>query len=94
MWRWVAIGIIGVSLYGPAVQAQSDRQERWEWLYAQRGGSDREDERRRDRRGEERENRRERERPQREMLSPDERRELNRDLQRANREIYRRGRER
>jgi Ni/Co efflux regulator RcnB len=95
MWRWVAIFIIGVSLYMPAVQAQSDRQAREEWVVAQRRDYDRDDERRRDRRSEQRENRRqEQERPRREMLSPDERQELNRDLQRANREIYRRGRER
>jgi len=77
-------------------QAQSDSWQRGSWLQQVRDRGDRND------RGDYRSDRgRSREpsqgrQPDRERggsMTPDERRELNRDLQRANREFYRKGRE-
>ncbi|MPZ44057.1 MAG: hypothetical protein GEV05_11745 [Betaproteobacteria bacterium] len=96
MWRWMAIAALAWCIGLPAAQAQpADRDD--PLVVAQRDrdrDAQRRDNRRDNRRGEQRERRREADRQQRESLTPDEHRELNRDLQRANREIYRQGRER
>lgn len=95
MRRWLLIVALLCGLYVPGTQAESPDREGWRVLAqrsqerdAQRGGNRRDEERER-----RRERRQEADRQQRQYLTPDERRELNRDLQRANREIYRRGRE-
>jgi hypothetical protein len=96
MVRWVAMAALVLGLVAPGAQAQFDVPDSWRSV-AQR--YDRENARRGDRREERREDRREdrrradRDRDQREWLTPDEHRELNRDLQRANREFYRQRRD-
>ena len=93
MGRWVLIAAAACCIGLPTAQAQAallaDRV-----VVAQRDRGDRDAQRRDNRRGEQRERRREADRQQREYLTPDEHRELNRDLERANREIYRKGRDR
>jgi hypothetical protein len=96
MWRWLAIAALAGCLGLPAARAQSAARDD-QLIVAQRDrdrDAQRRDNRRDHRRDSQRERRREADRQQREWLTPDEHRELNRDLQRANREIYREGRER
>ncbi|MGH8635516.1 MAG: hypothetical protein ACREUX_04975 [Burkholderiales bacterium] len=96
MWRWLAIAALAWCVGLPAAQAQAGDPD-GRLIVAQRDrdrDAQRRDNRRDKRRDEQRERRREADRQQREALTPDEHRELNRDLQRANREIYRQGRER
>jgi hypothetical protein len=91
MWRWMAIAAL---LWGgcmPAAQAQNDARDSSRILVQR--ASDRDNSRRSERRDDRREERRRADRDPRERLTPDEHRELNRDLQRANREFYRKGRE-
>ena len=100
MWRWMAIAALMWGVCVPAAQAQYDARDGWRILVQRtydrddsRRSERREDSRRSERRDERREERRRADRDQRERLTPDEHRELNRDLQRANREFYRKGRE-
>lgn len=92
--RWlIAVLAVWVCLW-PAAHAQYDPGKRGPWL---QDGRDRRDARdSRSDRGRGREGSPSRQ-PDRERgggsLTPDERRELNRDLQRANREFYRKGRD-
>jgi hypothetical protein len=93
MGRWVvtaALLLLGVA--APSAQAQFDVADGWR-VVAQRA-YERDNGRRGERRDERREERRRADRNQRESLTPDEHRELNRDLQRANREFYRKGKDR
>jgi hypothetical protein len=98
MWRLLAVAVLAGCLGLPAVQAHSADRDGRLIVAAQRDrdrDAQRRDNRRDHRRDSQREGRREADRQQRgEWLTPDEHRELNRDLQRANREIYRQGRER
>ena len=91
MWRWMLVAALLWGAALPAAHAQSDAGESWTIL-AQRA-YDRDDARRSERRDDRREERRRADRDPRERLTPDEHRELNRDLQRANREFYRKGRD-
>jgi hypothetical protein len=95
----LAVLIVAAWCVVPApAQAQSDDAAVGWRVFAQRGqdryDDRRSDRRRSDRRDERRERRREADRDQRDSLTPDEHRQLNRDLERANREIYRQGRDR
>lgn len=95
MRRWLPVVALLCGLFMPGAQAESLDREGWR-LLAQRS-QDRDAQRgnyRRDEQRERRERRREADRQERQQLTPDERRELNRDLRRANREIYRQGRDR
>jgi hypothetical protein len=92
MRRWMIAAALACSVGLPPALAWAERADE-PLLVAQRG-QDREAQRRDERRDQRRERRREPDRQQREYLTPDEHRELNRDLERANREIYRKGRER
>jgi hypothetical protein len=98
MWRLLAVAVLAGCLGLPAAQAQSADRDGRLIVAAPRDrdrDAQRRDNRRDQRRDSQRERRREADRQQREeWLTPDEHRELNRDLQRANREIYRQGRER
>jgi hypothetical protein len=98
MWRLLAVAALAGCLGLPAAQAQSADRDGRLVVAAQRDrdrDAQRRDNRREHRRDSQREGRREADRQQRgEWLTPDEHRELNRDLQRANREIYREGRDR
>jgi hypothetical protein len=96
MWRWMVMAVVLWVAGLPAAQAQYDGRDGWRILVQR--GYERQDSRRGERRNDERRNdqreqRRRADRDQREALTPDEHRELNRDLQRANREFYRKGRE-
>jgi hypothetical protein len=92
MWRAIVIAGLAWCLGLPA--APSHAGDSGAAIVVAQRGQEREAQRREGRREEQRERRRESDRPQREYLTPDEHRELNRDLQRANREIYRKGRDR
>jgi hypothetical protein len=94
MGRWVVMAALVLGILAPSAQAQFDVPDTLR-MVAQRYDLDnaRRGERREERRDERREERRRADRNQREWLTPDEHRELNRDLQRANREFYRKGRD-
>lgn len=77
---------------GSSAQAQYDRDQRGPWMQGRERG-DRGDSRSDRGRGRDNSQGRQSDRERGGSLSPDERRELNRDLQRANREFYRKGRE-
>lgn len=79
-------------LSGP-LQAQYDGGARGPWMQQGRERGDTGDNRADRSRGRDDSQRRPPERDRGGSLTPDERRELNRDLQRANREFYRKGRE-
>jgi len=91
MWRWLLLWAALLLALPSTAAAQYDHGQRT--IYAQSGqrgdSADRPDRSRSRDDGQAR--RSDRERSQR--MTPDEHRELNRDLQRANREIYRKGRE-
>lgn len=92
MRSWLLTAMLCGCIGLPAAHAQAgysgDR-----LIVAQRD-RDRDAQRRDNRRNDQRERRREADRQQRDALTPDEHRDLNRDLERANREIYRKGRDR
>ena len=92
MWRWMMIAAAACCIGLPAVQAQAGYPD--DRLIVAQRDRERDAQRRDNRRGDQRERRREADRQQRESLTPDEHRDLNRDLERANREIYRKGRDR
>jgi hypothetical protein len=88
-WLAAAAAIIGFAL-SCSSYAQYDHRQRG--AYVQQGGQRGEQADRRAERGRDGAQRRQYERGG--SMTPDERRELNRDLQRANREFYRKGRDR
>jgi hypothetical protein len=95
MRRWLLTAILLWCVGMPGAQAESADRDGWRMLAqrSQERDAQRRGDRRDDRREERRDRRRDADREQRQHLTPDERRELNRDLQRANREIYRQGRD-
>jgi hypothetical protein len=92
VWRWMLIAAAAWCIGLPAAHAQGGYPD--DRIVVAQRERDRDAQRRDNRRGEQRERRREADRQQRESLTPDEHRDLNRDLERANREIYRKGRDR
>lgn len=93
--RQLLVWIVLAGVWTPA-QAQFDLWQRGPWVQQGRDRGDRADQGgyRSDRgRGREAHQGRQPDRERAGSLTPDERRELNRDLQRANREFYRKGRE-
>lgn len=89
MWRWILLAA-ALSALSPA-QAVAQYGYRHGGSRLEQGSQQGDAPGRQGRRQQEAE-RRQPDRDRRETLTPDERRELNRDLQRANREIYRKGR--
>ncbi len=93
--RCLIAALAWLAYFGPSVQvqAQYDREHRGAWMQQGRERGDRGEYRSDRNRGREGSQGRQSERERGGSLTPDERRELNRDLQRANREFYRKGRE-